>query len=330
MKQKIRLGIIGAGWMASMCCDALKLSSKIEAHGVYARSLQQASGFSKQYSIPFHTDDVDTLIHHPDIDAIYIATTNESHMYFAHLAANAGKSVLVEKPFALNHTQAKELCEAAKEHGCLVMEAMWSRFSPAMLYITSLVQTGAIGPLRRIQAQTGCVLTKEKNTRVFQKQLGGGALLDIGVYPLSIVQMIAPLLPVTVNNAIKLERHSGVDVEDAITLLYHNGLRAEVFVTCERELDATLEIEGARGKITCDNYVFAQGFTLESEGERKYYDFTTARDPYTYQLEHFARCLGEGRAESYLMPMDATLKVMRLLDDCRRAGGYWFPQEGNI
>ena len=330
MNMKIRLGIIGAGWMSSMCCDAIAVTNNVEAYGVYARSLPKAKDFAEKYLIPFCTDDVNALLQNKNIDAIYIATTNESHAQFAMMAINAGKSVLLEKPFTLNHAQAKELQEAAKAKGCFVMEAMWSRFSPAMLSIAYLVKTEAIGHLRSIKIQTGCVLTKEKNARVYDKQLGGGALLDIGVYPLSIIQMITGIHPVKVTNNMNTDNSTGVDVENTITLIYENGLKAEVYVTCFKDLASTLVIEGSNGSIACENYVFAQSFTLENDNDSKYYNFTTAREPYTYQLEHFAHCIKQGKKDSYIMPLSSTLQVMKLLDEIRQVAGYYYPQEISI
>lgn len=325
--RKLRLGIIGAGWMAGMCCEGIAETDHLQAEMVYARRLSAAQEFAARYHLPACTDNLDEMLRSDTVDAVYIATTNETHLSLALQAVEAGKPVLVEKPFTLNYKEARQLVDAARRQGVFVMEAMWSRFIPGMLMAAELVRSGMFGNLSAIHMQTGCVLTPEKNGRVYDLSRGGGALVDIGVYALSILEMLVSQTPARVINRMSRAPASGVDIRDELTLVYSSGVRADILVTCEEELPTTLLLEGGRGSLALDSFVQAQQLIVTQNGRTRYYDFSGNRYRYAYQLEHFARCVLEGEAESYIFPLDCTLRVMRTMDACRFAAGYLFPGE---
>lgn len=327
MKEKIKIALVGAGWMAGMCIDGKEDLQAIEPVAVYSRRLEQAREFSEKYNLGTFTNNYNDLLCSPEIDAFYIATTNESHYELAQQAIDAGKHVLIEKPLTLNHTEAKLLADNARSKRILLMEAMWSRFIPSMMAIKALIDAGKIGNIKSIKVQTGCILTPEKNSRVYNLDLGGGALVDIGVYPISILQMLTENVPVKIESDLQIDETYHVDLVDNLKFTYSNGASAEIIVDITQDLPATLWIEGTRGSIQTDNCVYPQGFTFSNKNDNFYYDYSTNVYRYNYQLEHFARCILEGRSESYIMPVQDSLQVMQIMDRCRHKAGYYFPQE---
>ncbi len=322
----IRLGLVGAGWMAEMCCAGMPAVPEIDIVAVQCRTRSRAGAFAARHGIAFATDSLDELLSRPDVDAVYIATTNESHAELALAALDAGKAVLLEKPFTLTHAEAVRVVDAARRHGVLLMEAMWSRFVPGMRMLQEVVRDGTIGRVRTVRMEQGTVLTPEKNARVYDPEKGGGALVDIGVYPVSILEMVAARPPERIGNS--MTRHaSGVDVRDELSFHYEDGMAAEILVTCQEELPARLEIIGEHGTLCCDDYTFVKEFNVETERGVRRYDFATDTYRYVFQMRHFAECLNAGKQESDVIPLDRTLLVMRMLDLCREAAGYIFPQE---
>lgn len=327
--KKMRMGLIGAGWMAEMYCDARPSVPSLDFAMVYARNLQKAKNFSEKHNIPRWTSALDEMLLDPEIDAVCIATTNETHFPLAMQALESGKAVLLEKPFTLNAAQARQLIDMARKKGVFLMEAMWSRFIPGMQMLAQLVRHDAIGNLCEVNMQLGRPLNPQDNSRVFDLGKGGGALLDVGVYPLSILEMLSDRVPVRYLNV--MHRHSsGVDEADEITLHYSSGLRASVLVTMREELPSTLTIEGTRGSIHCPDYGNVQEFTMLRKDRRRRYDFSSKKYRYAYQLEHFADCVRNGESESFVMPLASTLRVMQMLDGCRAAANYRFPGEDEL
>ncbi len=322
----IRLGLVGAGWMAEMCCAGLPELPEIDIVAVQCRTRSRATAFAASHGIASATDSLDELLARPDVDAVYIATTNESHAELALAALDAGKAVLLEKPFTLTHAEAVRVVDAARRSGVLLMEAMWSRFVPGMRMLQEVVRNGTLGQVRTVRMKQGTVLTPEKNARVYDLEKGGGALVDIGVYPISILEMVAARPPELIGN--RMTRHvSGVDVRNDLIFRYEDGMSAEIVVTCEEELSARLELIGDRGALYCDDYTFVKEFNVETERGVRRYDFATDTYRYVFQMRHFAECLIAGKRESDVLPLDRTLLVMRMLDLCREAAGYRFPQE---
>lgn len=326
--KKLRMGIVGSGWMADMCCDEVKSADNIELAGVYSRNSDNAKKFSEKHSIPFFTDDINALLRRDDVDAVYIATTNDAHKEFALKAIEAGKPTIVEKPFTLNYTETKEVVDCAEKNDCFLMEAMWMRFFPSILAVNHLIKDGTIGELKSIKTHCGLVLNPEDNARVFVPKLGGGVLVDIGVYQLSFIQMVTGKLPQEIQNAIKFSE-SGVDIRDDIVLRYDNGLVVELTVSGEEFIPDDTVINGSKGTIICRGGLLSGEFIVVTSKEERRYNFASERFRYIYhyEFEHFAQCVLEQRKESYIVPVADTLKVMQMMDACRFAGGYYYPQE---
>ena len=331
MKNTIKLGVIGSGWMADMFCTEGKNVKNVNIAAVFSRNPQRAAAFAQKHGIPAFTADLDELLA-GDLDAVYIAATNDRHCALTLRALRSRKAVLLEKPFALNSDETLLIIKEAAARGVLVMEAMWLRFFPSVLAMKRLADDGMIGNLRSVTVPCSLLLDRQKNARVFDPRLGGGVLADIGVYALSFVQMLAGHKPVLVRNRAALDRETGVDLRDDILLKYNSGFEARITVSGEEELPPLLEVVGSRGSLICEEGLFSGKFAVRTPEGRFDYNFAAERFRYyyAYELEHFARCLLEGRRESYIVPLRDTLHVMQILDACRRMAGCADPQETEL
>lgn len=330
MKSVINLAFIGAGWIARQTYAEFKYVDTIKVTGVFTRNLERAQAFAEELEIPFYTDSVDELLAREDVDAVYVATTNDCHKEYVIKALNAKKAVLVEKPIALNEQETLEMVEAAKRNGVLLMEAMWSRFFPAMEIVKDMIQSGVIGQVVSYQDTLGMKM-HPLNKRFFKLDQGGGALLDMGVYNINCFAMLTASKVKRVDASMRFSE-GGVDLRDDLHVEMEDGVTADFVISAEEDLPNVATITGTKGTISIPGSVMGFGaFTVKIGEDEKYYNFTPERYryPYRFQFEHFARCVLEGRTDSYLVPMEDTLLTMKIMDACRACVGFTFPQEQN-
>ena len=221
MSKKIKWGILGAGAIGSTFAKNLKSSRTGELHAVASRSIDKANKFGDEFGAPVRHGSYEALLADPSVDAVYVCTPHTFHAEWAIKSANAGKHILVEKPFALNEGQLTTLERTAREKQIFLMEAMWTRFTPVMTEIRDLIAAGALGDLRLVQADLGFRAEFDPQHRLFNPDLGGGALLDVGIYPISFASM---LLGETADIVSTAEIGvTGVDEQSAYLLNYYEG-----------------------------------------------------------------------------------------------------------
>ena len=325
----IRWGILGAGWIASVFAhDVAAYSSGVMA-AVAARDPERAKAFAADFGVERAYDSYEELLAAQDIDAVYIAAIHPAHAELAALALEAGKPILVEKCFTMDAPSAKAVLDLAKEKGLFCMEAMWTRHLPHQKVLSRVVANGGLGAVSTVHADHGQKL--EHIRRMWDPELGGGALLDLGVYSMSFVQQILPgaeLVGATAN----LTEHS-VDVQSAALL------RTETAVATASSnfngRSATYgEVVFERGAIEMSDQFYRPtslrlrlfGEGRPENGELVEWDGTVPGG-FQYQAAEVARCLAAGRLESETMPWSATLRVMELLDEVRSATGIVYPWE---
>ena len=316
MSDKLNLGVIGAGWMADMACEEIVKLENIRLTAVCARHMVKAETFAGKYGIPSCYDCADDLLADPQVEAVYIATLNNTHCELAVSAMRAGKAVIVEKPFAMTVEEAEEMIRVSRETGCFLMEAMWTRFFPSLLYVKQLIRSGVVGKLKKAELHTSMKMDRTENARVFSKEAGGGVLPDIGIYALNLLQMVTGRLPVQTENRAAVS-DTGVDMTDDIVYRYADGLEARVQVNGLEALPHLARFEGTEGTITMDRGLMGGTIRVETEGDMQFYDMTSERFrfPYYYQFEHFANCVKDGRKESYVMPLADSLQVMQMMEE---------------
>jgi len=323
----LRWAIIGTGNIAGRFADDFRLTDAGELVAIGSRSPARAEAFAARTSAPrFHADHAE-LLAADDVDAVYIAVPHSAHRDMAVAAIEAGKTVLVEKPFTLNRAQADELATLARDRGGFLMEAMWTRFLPHMVRIRELLAHGRLGDVQLVTAEHGVWFRHDPAHRMFDPHLGGGALLDLGVYPISFASMVLGA-PSSVLASTQFG-DTGVDGQTAAVLQYENGRQAVATSTMQAWLPNRATIAGTDARIDIDGTWYRPtSFTLtERTGAVERYEFPEQGNGLRYQAEEVARCVRAGQRESAVMSLDESCRIMGTMDDVRAQIGLRYPGE---
>jgi predicted dehydrogenase len=324
----IRWGILGTGTIARAMAAELRALPDAALLAVGSRAQATADAFAASFGIPRSYAAYELVADDPDVDVVYVATPHALHRQNALACLDAGKAVLCEKPFALNEREAREMVGAARARGGFLMEAMWTRFLPAVDEALRRVGAGEIGEVRMVSADFGFRDEEpEPRSLLFDRLLGGGALLDVGVYPVWLAvhllgepQRVASLADVGA---------TGVDEQCAAVLGFADGALATLHAAIRTETGQHAEISGTRGRIRLHApWWRAAGFTLSRPDQP---DQVVERPPegsgYRHEAREVMRCVRAGLAESERMPHADTLRVMRTLDRIREPWGLRYPGE---
>jgi predicted dehydrogenase len=332
----LRWGVLGTGGIASAFVTDL---ANLPTHSVVAvgsRTAAGAAAFADRFSVPRRYDSVAGLVGDPEVDAVYVATPHPAHAEGALAAVAAGKHVLVEKAFTVDAAQAHAIADAAREAGVVVLEAMWTRFLPHTLRIRELIAAGAVGDVRTVVADHGQWFAQDPTHRLFDPDLGGGALLDLGIYPVSWASMILGT-PSRVT-AVSDPAFTGVDAQTSVVLQYPGGAHAVLTSTLEALTPRRAWISGTEGTIEVDPTFYAlTSFTLtrrDGHVER----FETPAEivggrgdgggkGLRFEAAELARCVAEGLTESPHLPVAETVAIMETMDEIRRQIGLVYPGE---
>ncbi|OZM84245.1 oxidoreductase [Pseudonocardia sp. MH-G8] len=318
---------MGTGNIAGRFADDLRLSEAGELVAVGSRSPERAAAFAARTAAPRHHADHAELLARDDVDAVYIAVPHSAHRDVAVAAIEAGKSVLVEKPFTLNRAQADELVALARDRGVFLMEAMWTRFLPHMVRIRELLAQGRLGDVRLVTAEHGVWFRHDPVHRMFDPHLGGGALLDLGVYPISFASMV--LGDPTSVLATAQFGDTGVDAQTTVVLQYGDGRQAVATSSMQAWLANRATIAGTDARIDIDGTWYRPtSFTLTGRsGTTERYEFPEPGNGLRHQAEEVARCVAARRLESAVMPLDESCAIMGVLDEVRARVGLRYPDD---
>ena len=323
-----RWGILSTGRIAELFATGLASAPGAELVAVGSRTQESADRFGDQFDIPRRHGSYEDLAADPEVDVIYIGTPHPAHKDATLTCIAAGKNVLCEKPFALNVGEATEMAEAARARGVFLMEAMWTRFRPATVRIREVLDAGSIGEVNLVTANIGWKSGFDPASRLYAPELGGGALLDGGVYPLSFVSMVLGA-PSQVTGVAVLG-NTNVDEQEAISLLHPSGAVACVGVTIRSNPISVATIVGTSGRILVDHdFHKPTSFTVFVDGkepERFEYPLDEGNG-YQFEAIHVMECLQQGLTESPVMPLDESLSIMRTMDTLREQWGVRYPQE---
>ncbi|MFJ1753379.1 Gfo/Idh/MocA family protein [Kitasatospora sp. NPDC088134] len=324
----IRWGILATGGIATSFVEDLVAVPGAEVFAVASRRTDSARAFADRHGIPHAHGSLADLAADPEVDVVYVATPHSAHHAGTKLLLEAGKAVLCEKPFTLNHGQAAELVSLARKRETFLMEAMWTYLDPTVRRITELVADGAIGEVRTVQAEFGFVEAEVPGHRLWDPAVGGGALLDLGVYPVAFAQLLLGE-PDSVQAQARLSG-LGVDARTSMLLGHPGGATALLSCSLDAQCGQRASIQGSAGRIEIDRDFFhPAGFTLHRPGTEPETFHGPARIGHGYGLEaaEVMRCLRAGETESPLVPHDSTLAVMRTLDAVRERTGVRYPGE---
>ncbi|MEU8815878.1 Gfo/Idh/MocA family oxidoreductase [Actinoplanes sp. NPDC048796] len=319
--QKVRWGILGPGGIAATFAADLPLVPGAELAAVGSRSAETAAAFAERFGFArAHGSYVD-LAADPDVDVVYIATPHAFHAEAALLCIEAGKHVLVEKPITLDLLTAAEVIAAARDKGVFLMEAMWMRLNPAIRKIAELVEEGAIGWVSAIHADFGLQGPFGAEHRLRDPKLGGGALLDLGVYPINLVHLILGA-PASVQAWAHLTPER-VDENTGVLLGYEPGAVAAITCSINGESRNNATITGTDGRIELPSGFFVpRSFRLHRAGkEPETFEFPFEGSGYQFEAAEVQRAILAGEQESPLMPHATTLEIMTLLDTIREEIG---------
>jgi predicted dehydrogenase len=358
-RQQINWGIIGSGWACREFAEGLKLVPGAQLDGVCSRSSANAEAFAQHFGATRVYSDISQLVADPGIHAVYIGTPNSLHAEHCCAALNAGKPTICEKPFTVDAAQACRVIELARRRNIFCMEAMRMRFLPAMQRVRRLLNDGAIGELRMLSATFGISAPYILDNRFFNPALGGGALLDLGVYAASLAHLVfGPPQRVVAAASVG---PSGVDEHSAAIFSFADGKMAVLSASLRTDVQSDAVISGSKGEIRIEplyrpEWVSLRTFTEQEAappaaqggmrqlaksipglrsavagGRRLMQTFRPVGpvrehvpfegNGFNYQAAEVMRCLRSGQRESPIMPLDDTLKIMESLDLVRSQWG---------
>ena len=330
MDKVIRWGILGTGKIAQAMATALRDVPGAQLVAVASRSADGAMRFGAQFDVKRCHASYQALAHDAGVDVVYIATPHTLHADNALMCLAAGKHVLCEKPFTMNAREAQTVIELAHEKQLFLMEAMWSRFLPAVQEARRLIIEGAIGTVQQLQADIGFVANFPPDHRLLNPALGGGALLDIGIYPLSMAAFF--LGPVAQVQTLAEMGPTGVD-EQAVFSLLHQGGGSSSCACSMRVLSPTeLTITGTTGRIRLPGRFYKPDHLIVEpmDGERRVVAAPFIGNGYTHEAMEAMRCIRAGLVESPLMPHAETLALMTVLDTMRAQVGLVYDADRSV
>lgn len=326
MQQKLKVGILGAGHIAQKMATTLMGMKEAELYAVAARELSRAEQFADEFHAQKAYGNYEALADDPDIDLIYIATPHSHHFGPARMCLLKGKPVLCEKAFTANAREAEELIRIAQEKQVFLAEAIWTRYMPFSRTIRELTESGIIGKPMMLTASLGYPIAHKE--RIVRLELCGGALYDLGVYPINFALM-------TFGNDLEkitstcMKNEARVDMQNSITFTYRDGRMAVMQTTAFCASDRQGIISGDKGYLVIDNINNPQQAVVYNTDHQETGRYTCPPQitGFEYQVLEAAEAIRQGAIEPASMPHAETLRVMRMLDSLRQEWGIRFPMD---
>lgn len=330
MTDTVRWGIIGTGKIAKAFATALKDTPGAVLAGVASRSIDSAQAFANEFGAGVAYGSYRALADAADVDLVYIGTPHPQHAENALMALHAGKGVLCEKPFTMNLREGEQVVALARAKKLFLMEAMWTRFMPALAEVKRIIASGEIGTAHQVVADFGFKADFGPEHRLFNPVLGGGALLDLGIYPLSIATAI--LGPVESVRAQAEMGATGVDVETAFTLKHRGGGLSACSCSLQARTPCELTVSGELGHVRMNTrFHRAESITVVlSDGSSRTVATPFLGNGYVHEAIEAQRCYRAGRIESPGMTHDETLSLMGVMDEIRRQIGLTYDADEQV
>ncbi len=325
---EIRWGICSTGKIAQTFAEALNYTKEAQCTAVSSRSLEKAESFAKKFGFKKAYGSLEELLADSNIDVLYIASPMACHYEHAKKALLAGVNVLCEKSVTLNSQELKELLSLAKERQLFFMEAMWMKCRPSFLKAMEWLRTGRIGKVQAVKADFCNNVAFQADDRLFKAELGGGCLLDLAVYPLTLAEAVFEGKPLSAMSAARMGK-TGVDFDMAALLNYKEGY-ASINAGFDMQCGNNAAIIGSKGHIelgnwfmcTCDAVLYDENNSISES-----FHEDNLCNGYEYEIMEVNRCICEGKLESALVPHSGTVNVMEIMDMCRKQWNFTFPNE---
>jgi predicted dehydrogenase len=326
MKNDIGWGILGPGKIAQSFANDLKLVDGGNLVAAASRSLERAKTFATEFGAEKAFGSYEELFTCDEVDVIYIATPHTGHMEWAIKAMEAGKHVLCEKPLGINLSEVEKLVSVAKENKVFLMEALWSRFNPSIRKVKQLTDSGELGKVSYIHADFAFYgLDRDEGGRILNPDLGGGSILDIGIYPIFFAYLILGK-PKKIQSTSNFHK-TGAEIQTAMIFDYESA-QAILYSGLTTNSEMRAEIQGDKGSIFIDpRWHQAQGFSLFKGESEERNELQTIGKGYSYEIEEVHACLNSGKLQSELWSHQNSIDLISLLDEVRRQSGVVFPFE---
>ncbi len=316
----IKWGILGCGKIAHKFAEDLLTIPNAKIEAVASRQLQKAQKFAYTYGANKYYGNYTELAKDSEVDVVYIATPHVFHYEHTLMCLTNKKAVLCEKPFAMNVSEVKEMIDTAKRNNVFLMEALWTYFLPHYRYVLNVIESEELGAIKSLKADFGFATTFDPNGRIFNKNLGGGSLLDVGIYPLFAALSILGY-PDEIEATAKIGK-TGVDETCTMQLSYNNGVFASLFsaITQKTNTEAIIQLE--KGTITINSrFHEPSSVTIYQNGKSKLYEFEVTTNGYSFEAIHAQEMLLQKRTESTIMSFGKSLQLITLLDEVRNKIG---------
>ena len=320
-------GILGPGGIARAFAKDLTFLEGHTVGAVGSRSLGNAQSFAQEFGGTAYGS-YEELVNDSSIDAIYVATPHPAHHDNVILALNSGKPVLCEKPFAVNATEAQAMIDAASHNKVALMEAMWARFLPHYAKVREIIASEVLGPILSIHADHGQRLADQNIPRLVEPHLAGGALLDLGIYPISFAHMILGN-PLSINSSAVMT-DKGVDAQTSMIFTYENGAQSVLTTTMIEQTPCRAVVAGLHGWLEIDRTFYnpASMRVILNDGSVTQYPSTYTGHGLREQAESFRQLVESGKLESDILSWQDTIDIMKTMDAVREQIGLKYPFEG--
>ncbi len=322
--ESIRWGILGCGKISRKFASDLALVEGAKLTALGARELSTAEEFAREFPATHVHGSYEELVSNPDVDVIYIGTPHGLHREHTLLCLNHGKAVLCEKAFAINLREAKEMVDTARAKKIFLMEALWSKFLPQYQKVQELIAAGELGEIKNVLIDFGFIPQAPVPSRLYDPALGGGSLLDIGIY--NVFYALSFLGRPDEIEASMTPSSTGVDEQCAMLFKYKNGAMAQLFSSLSSNLGTEANIGGTKNRIRLTSRFYAPSARIEMfSGREETKQFIPVdKEPgsgYQYEARHVGECLRKGLTESPVMTLDDSLLLMETLDRIRAVAG---------
>lgn len=327
-EKKIHWGIFGTGNISGTFANALKGLEDACLYAVAARKMESAQQFAKRHNVQKYYESYEELVKDPQVDVVYIGTIHTTHFELMKLCIEHKKAVLCEKPFTLNAREAQEIIRLAQKHQVFVMEAMWTKFLPTTDKVKEWINSGRIGEVKNIRAEFGFMIDFDPEHRVFSKEKAGGALLDVGIYPLTYACYLMNQMPQEVNSSV-IYAKTGVDEMNTVLLKFQSNALANLSSATTAEIGTGAWIAGTKGMIKVpDFYAAKEAYLLNKAGEVvEHYEHPHQVNGYEYEAEAVMKDLNIGKTENEIHSLEDTLKMTQLMDELRNEWKLVYPSE---
>jgi predicted dehydrogenase len=328
LKEQINWAVVGTGGITNRFLAGLRDANGANLYAAVSRTQGNAERCAAQFGMKKAYGNYDDMLNDPAVDAIYIGTPHVTHKELAIKAFRAKKAVLCEKPVSINARELSEMIAEARAHKVFFMEAMWTRFVPPLVKVREWISSGIIGDVKLVQANFCFSTPFNPQGRLFNIDLGGGALLDAGVYPISLASMVFGGKKPEAVISMMYRGKTNVDEEVSALLSYGGPHTASISAALSTAAVNDGWIYGTQGRIHLPDFVFCHSANLAVNGRYSYhYEPEFLSNGYNYEAEEVMRCVKEGKTESETMSLDESLTIMEIMDQIRTQHGFRYPGE---